>query len=42
MRRGTAGIDDRRLAYIGLTRELVEYLARYRTLPRRWATTSDQ
>ena len=45
MRRGTAelrAMDDRLLADIGLTRELVEYLARYGTLPRDWAITSDK
>jgi len=29
-------MDNRRLADIGLTRELVEYLTRYGTLPRNW------
>ena len=45
LRRGTAelrAMDDRLLADSGLTRELVEYLARYGTLPRGWAITSDK
>ena len=29
-------MDDRLLADIGLTRELIEYLARYSTLPGSW------
>jgi uncharacterized protein YjiS (DUF1127 family) len=39
MRRGAAelrAMDDRLLADIGLTRDMVEYLARYGTLPRCW------
>lgn len=45
LRRGTAelrAMDDRLLADIGLTRGLVGYLARYGTLPRGWAITSDK
>jgi uncharacterized protein YjiS (DUF1127 family) len=39
MCRGVAelrAMDNRLLADIGLTRERVEYLARYGTLPRKW------
>ena len=45
MQRGAAqlrAMDDRLLADIGLPRELVEYRARYGTLPRSWAITSDK
>ena len=41
MRRSAAelrAMDDRRLADIGLTRDMVEYLTRYGTLPRGWCS----